>query len=259
VGVSKRGRSFPMPTDDPAETALYRAIKRRDELVASIKEATQQLEKIEQFIRTYREFSGFQAPADKGPMVSSNPSVVRSNKDTPPLKTPHGQAQLVFEQLVRSVLRDVGRPLRSPEVIEEFARRGHPIGGNETRTAWNRLWNAQNNGVLIQVPKFGYWLADEPVPPLPEKPPKHTRRQWGNSIKDEWAGRPKGRKRALTDDQAKLAQEWRAAGKSLEQIALDLGGIAPGTVGLYLRRLAREQATKKTVKLRKKSSKLSKS
>jgi len=94
--------------------------------------------------------------------------------------------------------------------------------------------------VLIQVPRYGYWLADEPVPPLPEKPQKYARRGWGNSIKDEWAGRPVGRKKALDEAQVKLAQEWRAAGKSLAQIGVELGGLAPGTIGLYLRRAEKE-------------------
>lgn len=134
-------------------------------------------------------------------------------------------------------------------------RRDHPIGGNDVRTAWNRLWVATKNGVLIQVPRYGYWLADEPVPPLPEKPQKYVRRGWGNSIKDEWAGRQIGRKKALNDAQVKLAQEWRAAGKSLEQIGIELGGLAPGTIGLYLRRAEKEASKsnkgaskKKTVK-----------
>ena len=209
---------------------------------------------MEQFIRTYREFTGFEPPQNMGALPPAPLAVLpTAAKDLPPRKSPHGQAQPVFESYVRSVLRDVRRPLRSPEIIEEFRKRGHPIGGNETRTAWNRLWNAQNNGVLIQVPKYGYWLADEPVPPLPDKPQKHVRRGWGNSIKDTWAGRPPGPKKLLNEAQVKLAQEWRAAGKSLAQIGIDFGGISAGTIGLAIRRAEKEAEKPPKGKLKRKT------
>lgn len=245
-----------MPANDPAESALYRAIRRREELESLIKEAMQELDKIEQFVRTYREFADFQAPVIKGPSSISAPAAPSPDaKGIPPRKNPWGQAQPVFERLVRTVLRDIGRPMRSPEIIAEFQKRGHPIGGNETRTAWNRLWNAQKNKVLIQVPRYGYWLADEPVPPLPEKPQKHVKRGWGNSIRKEWLGRPPGRKKVLNDAQVKFAQELRASGKSYDQIAVELGGVSAGTVSLYLRRLEKGGAGEKAKAVKKKPTK----
>jgi len=226
-----------MTTGNPAETALYRAIKRREELEASIKEAMQELRKIEQFIQTYREFTLFDGSGVKG---ANN--LVPAPAAIPSRQTAYGQAQQVFEQLVRRVLRDLGRPLKAPEIIEEFRKRDHPIGGNETRTAWNRLWSAHKSGVLIRVPKYGYWLADEPVPPLPAKPPRLTHRPKGKGIKTEWAGRRIGRAKALTDAQIQLAQEWKAAGKSIKQIAADLGGLSASTIYVYLQRAEKKAA-----------------
>ena len=53
--------------------------------------------------------------------------------------------------------------MRSPELIEEFRTRGHALPGNEIRTAWNRLWEAKSRGVLVSLPKLGYWIAGEPL------------------------------------------------------------------------------------------------
>ncbi len=148
----------------------------------------------------------------------------------------HGQTQAMFEQYVRAVLRDVGRPMQSGEIIEAFRSRGHPIGGNETRTAWNRLWQANKRGVLQNVPRYGYWFADEPVPDaiLAAPPPKRTIVEPGRAKRDRGEGRPVGRQRVLTDSQIKTLEGWFAEGKKTnKEMALDLGAISGATINNY--------------------------
>jgi DNA-binding CsgD family transcriptional regulator len=189
----------------------------------------QEIERIELFLRMYREWLAPEDKDMKGVAVKNPP---------PPAPNPgrgnYGQAQPIFEQFVRAVLRDVGRPLESGEVIAEFRRRGHPIGGNETRTAWNRLWNAKQRGVLINIPQYGYWLADEPLPSnLPEMPPKRKPRPEGAQTRKDWAGRKQGRTKLLTEAQIKAAEDMIIEGKPAQQICAELGGISLPTYYNY--------------------------
>jgi DNA-binding CsgD family transcriptional regulator len=150
----------------------------------------------------------------------------------------------MFEQLLRATLHDARRPMKSPEIIEAFRKRGHPIRGNETRTAWNRLWKAKANGMLITIPRFGYWLADEQLPDgaLDTPPPKRKRLD-PEVVRDiRGIGRKIGRQRLLTDSQVKLLERWLADGtKTRAEMARDLGGVSIATIGNYRTALLRKR------------------
>ena len=152
-----------MPPEAPEDSPLARALKRQKELQDTIKAATeaikgamQELEKLRQFTDLYRSFSTEREPLDKG---ASDSLPITSPVSTKLRGRAHGQTQAVFEALALDILRDVGRPMKSAEFIEEFRKRGQPLGGNEVRTAWNRLWQARKTGVLTHDGKLGYWIA----------------------------------------------------------------------------------------------------
>ena len=151
----------------------------------------------------------------------------------------HGETQVVFQSLALDILRDVGRPMKSTEFIEEFRKRGHPLGGNEVRTAWNRLWEGRKNGVLSYVPKLGYWIAGEPLSKEAEKraliAAKQTRRRKrdGPSLVALGRGKPKGPPSALTAEQVAAAEKMLLAGQSLTEVAAFFG-VAIRTLALRL-------------------------
>jgi hypothetical protein len=226
-------------SDNLQDTPVSRAIQRRKELQDVIKASMKDIEKIDEFLRMWRHLS---ADAD---------AVIKGVDDPSTTLLGHagrGQTQPMFEQYVREILREVGRPMQSSEIIKAFRDRGHPLGGNETRTAWNRLWIAKGRGVLQNIPNYGYWLADEQVPAsvLSAPPPKRKPNPKGKSLRDSWVGKPKGRKRALSDGQIKTLEEWLTEGKKTQtEMARDLGGISVGTVNNYrkalIKRLAEEE------------------
>lgn len=143
-----------MPDAPKPDTPIARALKKRRELQAEIKRAMQELEDVEKYIALHRRFSTDDEESKGAPLPAP---VVLSQAG-------HGQTQPVFERLAIDVIRHAGRPLQSTEIVEAFRVRGHPIGGNEIRTAWNRLWLAKDRGVLVNFPRLGYWPAEDPPP-----------------------------------------------------------------------------------------------
>jgi DNA-binding CsgD family transcriptional regulator len=196
------------------ETPIARALKKRRKLQAEIQRAMQELEDIEKFISLHRRFStddeSNKGESDLQPTILS--------------RAGHGQTQTVFEQLVTDILRQTGRPMQSSEIVDAFRERGHPIGGNETRTAWNRLWQAKDRGVLVNLPRLGYWLANEPLPESAHtaKPPAKKRPR-GQSLREERHGKPRGRKPYLNDSQKEKVLAMFAAGMKGSEIATELG------------------------------------
>ena len=119
----------------------------------------------------------------------------------------------------------------SSEIVEAFRKRDQPLGGNETRTAWNRLWTAKERGVLVNYPRYGYWLADEPPPDFSKLAvPKKAKTAPGGPLRNSWKGRKIGRVKLLSDAQVKLAEKWILEGKTFKEVAHELGGIAVGTL-----------------------------
>jgi predicted DNA-binding protein YlxM (UPF0122 family) len=203
------------------DSAYLNALKKRRDLQTEIKRNMQELEKIEKWLSTYRELV---APSEKNELLTQE---LDKSPSTLSLAG-KGTAQQLFETYVRAILLDAGRPMRSDEIIEECRKRGHPLGGQETRTAWNRMWMAKKDGVLDHVPKLGYWLTGEPLteegrqkaiearlnsPKRPADPRRHIR-----------TGHKKGRQRSVTDAQLKRAEELvLTTDMSFNEIADHLG------------------------------------
>lgn len=217
----------PLVETQQEDTPVSRAVKRRKELQDIIKNSMKELEKLEEFLRMYRQFSTGDTVDNSGVDSAGRQHYILGRVGV-------GQTQPMFDQLARAALLEAGRPMRSPEIIEAFRQRGNPIGGNETRAAWNRLWDAKKRGVLINIPRWGYWLADEPIPSIVAtgKPPK--RALTGRATVDRGKGRPVGRARTLTPAQIETLEGWFAEGKKTrKQMGLDLGGLSISSVNNY--------------------------
>lgn len=193
-----------------SSSSVENAIMRRKELQERIRVALEEIAEIEQFLKMNRRWS-IANPTAPGPGQAVDKNQAGS-----------GTSQAVFESFIVSVLRDIGRPLQSGEVVEEFRKRGHPIGGlNETKMAWNRLWEAKTRNVLVNLPPHGYWLADEPLPEnveIPEGPRKRLRND-RRYIK----GGERGRKPIMTEAMLAKAREMMDAKESVSKIARTLG------------------------------------
>lgn len=183
-----------------AETPINRAIRKRTELQGVIRDAMHELGEINKFIHMYSQYAspeelGLKVDAGEGPLGRAG----------------SGMAQPVFEELVSMILREIGRPMQSGEVVEEFRRRGHPIGGlNEVKTAWNRLWEAKVRGSLVHLPPLGYWLPNEPLPENVAIPQRTERKKPRTGIMRLPARR--GAPRRLTPERSRPRRQccWRA-------------------------------------------------
>ena len=95
----------------------------------------QELEKLQQFIAMYRAIF----PPTESDTDEKEEKVICDSLHSRLYRQieghAHGQTQEVFQALALDILRDVGRPMKSTEFIEEFRKRGQPLGGNEVRTA----------------------------------------------------------------------------------------------------------------------------
>ena len=226
-----------MADDNPQNTAVSRAIKRRKELQDIIRAAMQEVDSLDKFLLTWRRLSADAEEEIKGARIETSPNLLLG-------RAGYGQTQPMFEHYVLDILREAGRPMQSGEIIQAFKERGHALGGNETRTAWNRLWQANKRGVLVNIPRYGYWPADEQPPEkaLAEPPPKRKSIEPGRATRDRGKGRRVGRQPMLTEGQIKTLEGWLAEGKKTrKEMARDLGGISVGTVENYRLALLRKR------------------
>ena len=196
-----------MATDAASDPALARALTKRKELQELIRTSLQEVEKIENWLRTYREFAGDFKLTNESEQLQPITAFGRAG---------WGSSQQMFENFVREILLDRGIPLQANEIIEEFHKRGHPLGGhNELKSTWNKLWQAKVHGVLVHYPKPGYWLAGEPVPEseavkaraeidagLRPKPKKRDRMHRFSGV------RAPGRQPMLSEAEVKMAEKW---------------------------------------------------
>ena len=214
---------------------MANALRERKKLQDVIRDSLQKIEKIDAFLKLYRDFSTLEAVdnikgADGTPEQPRPVSHLRTEA--------FGQAQAIFENLAIGVLREVGRPMKSGELIEEFRRRGHPIKGNEVRTAWNRLWLARKKGLLTNDPKLGYWIPDEPLTEVAKQQAAAVPRRKSSLPPDRNKGKPKGPPPVLTPEQVQAGERMLLAGKSRIEVAAALGGVSQGTIKTYFGSIA---------------------
>ena len=135
------------------------------------------------------------------------------------------------------LIRGAGRPMKSNELIEEFKKRGQPLGGNEVRTAWNRLWQARDRGVLTSDVSVGYWIAGEPLSDEAKQralvAARRTRKRGGTALRDLTRGKRKGPPFALTPEKVETIERLLLSGKSRKEVT-ELFGISLGTLAKYV-------------------------
>lgn len=134
------------------------------------------------------------------------------------------------------ILRDVGRPMKSGEFIEEFRKRGQPLGGNEVRTAWNRLWQARKAGLLTSDVNLGYWIAGEPLSEEAKQRALEAgkrKRRRGPSLRSLTKGKRKGPPNALTPEDVSTIERLLLSGKTRKEIC-NLYGVGMATLARYV-------------------------
>lgn len=200
--------------------AIRLALQRKKVLQNRVRTDLKAIKEIDELVRLYRKYG----TDDSGVVeVSDLTSVPSSNESQYPRDR--------FDQMVREILQDYGRPMQSGEIASEFKKRGHPISlRNERKMAWNRLYEAKTREVIVNLPGLGYWLPNEPLTER-AKAEAHDaaravkRRPYGSgATKREWVGRPTGRPRTLTDEQLETAKRLLlTTDRSYKSIGEELG------------------------------------
>ena len=276
-GPSAPPQQPPEPEPDEEMGVAQSAVRRRDQLQTEVGQSVDDLEKAEEFIRLHTQMSDLR-PLGTSPSIA-HAEKLRSEQQTKLLNglselaridrylTMHrqfaaagdgiaqtssvpeptlgvagsGYTQRIFQLLALMVLREVGRPMQSGEVVDAFSKRRHPLGGtNPTRTAWNRLWQAKANGVLDHLPDHGYWINGEPLATgaleaaLAAKGDRRKLKRKGPGQAGRKTGGAHGRTRILSGAEIETARRWLLSGKSISEVCADLGGISTGTLRNYI-------------------------
>lgn len=164
----------PIPTEPEPEidddVGAARAVRRRDQAQADVRQCVKALEEAEDFIRLHSRINDDLAPLGPPPPSIAHAQKLRSEHQaklieglgelgridryltmnrqfavaagdgiSPPVSAAteptlgvvgQGYAQRIFQLLVLMVFREVGRPMQSGEIVDAFAARGHPLGGS---------------------------------------------------------------------------------------------------------------------------------
>jgi hypothetical protein len=146
--------------------AVRNAKKRREEL-------RKELEKIEQFLSLYEEFSdaakGIKkiASIGSGGEGGSKPMVVEKNLAAKPVEV---------ISAARVILDNSSRPMSRSELLNELLKSGLNIDATDkAKYVGTILW--RNGDVFVQIEGRGYWLKGKPFPETgysPEGGPEGT-------------------------------------------------------------------------------------
>jgi len=261
------------------DVGAARAVRRRDQVQGDVRQCVKALEEAEEFIKLHGRINDDQTPPGPTPPSIAHAQKLRREHQaklieglnelgridryltmnrqfavaagdgiSPPISAVaeptlgvagQGYAQRIFQLLALMVLREVGRPMQSGEVVDAFAARGHALGGtNPGKTAWNRLWKAKTNGVLEQVADHGYWIKGEPLhadalgAALAAKEERRKRsRKRPLNIRRPGGRRGPGPKLSPADIES--GRRWILEGRSVEQVCADLGGISRASFRNY--------------------------
>jgi hypothetical protein len=203
--------------DDAYDQASQQRAVHQQKFLAGMKD----LANIERFLAMHRQYTVAAGSDVPGAVVEPTIGLLGS-----------GYTQRVFEQLIRVVLTEAGRPMQAGEVLDALAERGLPVGGkNPTKAVWNRLSDAKTNGILEHIENIGYWLKGELLPPGAIDEAKRRRRIQRKRKRYPPArntGNAPGRKHYLSEADIDRAHAWFRSGKSLSEVCANLGGITEG-------------------------------
>jgi hypothetical protein len=148
------------------DNALAKAIERKAELERQRAELDSELTEIDLFLRLHEKFSGTKSVYLAPPMEHTDSHGGGLGKGTvsglgamPPLAERKRGRPADFAGIMERVLRDVGKPLSRPELVEELEKREVVIPSDDKpRYLGTILWRHRDR--FINLPGFGYWLKD---------------------------------------------------------------------------------------------------
>ncbi|MBV1707525.1 MAG: hypothetical protein KGQ37_09990 [Hyphomicrobiales bacterium] len=69
--------------------------------------------------------------------------------------------------LVKTILREEGRPMKRGQLVAALERQNIPLAGNDkNKNLGTILWRHKNE--FVHLERLGYWLADMPLPGIYE-------------------------------------------------------------------------------------------
>jgi hypothetical protein len=167
-------------SDQAANPLIQKALERRRELEEELRKLDTFLEVYQRLEKTRVQLSGSGMLTLSGAVVtdvtvgqSEQDPIVRAeteNQRTRP-RTASGISQPDYVILVRDILRESGRPLQPPEILDEIHKKGRHVGGTkEWDNHKTKLWRAKNNHDVILIPGAGYWLPEVACPSVQYNP-----------------------------------------------------------------------------------------
>lgn len=164
------------------DKAVENALARRAQL-------RRELEEVEGFLALYDRFKslgsaqatlGIIAPATVTPVAGPAPSfasIDRENEDpggakeeqsppSPPQAAGKGLSREELRPHIEAIIREAGRPLTRGNLLRKLDQRGTPVGGRADRAKnmGTIMWRLKEH--FVNLPGYGYWLQNEPYPPL---------------------------------------------------------------------------------------------
>ena len=142
-------------------SAYQNALKRRGELRQQLTEVEQKLAEVERFIREYHEYSGSSEPP-KTPTRKPRPPDSRSPAEIAALRkmAPNPPSEEIA-RAVELILNDRGHPMTRGKLTKELSERGiNLVGRDPTNVLGTLLFRLRER--FVNIPKYGYWIADRP-------------------------------------------------------------------------------------------------
>ncbi len=139
-----------------AEKARGRIMARLKELDAEADTLRGQLESVNAFLATLKEYEGLN-PEDELPRA---PIQQRSA----PRKRPNNPPREEVAAAVLEILADSDKPIPRSELFEEVQKKGFDIQGKDPEVVFSTmLWRERDR--IVRIGKYGYWPADKPYAP----------------------------------------------------------------------------------------------
>jgi len=154
----------------PMDTAISRAMARKESLEKEIESRQAELQDIDMFVTLYQRFAGPEETLVTVTMpIQAEIRAVETDiaaASQPEIRTVmrRGISQEEFNEVAPQLLKEHGKPARRGEFLRLFHARNIPIGGvNEMLNFGTKVWKARE--VLINLPGEGYWPRDLPYEP----------------------------------------------------------------------------------------------
>lgn len=150
------------------DAARLNAIAKRDAALEQIVQCEERIKALraevsraEDFLRLWTEFAVDSGEnVDNGETVQNAPE---SHGDGTPRPRPKNPKKEDVAEAAREAIRERGKPIQRDELFHLLTERGWNIQGRDPEMVFSTmLWRMQDR--VVRIPKFGYWLPEEPFP-----------------------------------------------------------------------------------------------